>query len=107
MTDPAAIQAVILFSTADWFSPYWTNKQHIAARLAERGISVLYVESTGFRRPGVNWADLARMWRRFRRATRPLGEVQRNVWVVSPLTIPAAYGRHWADNLTVWQLRRR
>jgi glycosyltransferase involved in cell wall biosynthesis len=81
-------QAFVFFSTADWCWPYWTNKQHIAARLGARGFRVLYVESTGLRLPGTNTRDLVRIVRRLRRAMSPIEQVQNNVWVLSPLTIP-------------------
>src|SRR5438477_9564828 len=101
----AAGQTVVLFSTADWFWPYWTNKQHIAARLGARGFRVLYVESIGFRQPGPNSIDLARIWRRVRRAVGPVREVQRNVWVLSPLAIPGTHHLPWAERGLSWQLR--
>jgi glycosyltransferase involved in cell wall biosynthesis len=103
----AAGQAVVLFSTADWFWPYWTNKQHIAARLGARGFRVLYVESIGFRRPGLNNIDLARIWQRVRRAAAPIRQVQRNVWVLAPLTIPGSHHLAWAERINVWQLWSR
>jgi glycosyltransferase involved in cell wall biosynthesis len=103
----AAGQAVVLFSTAEWFWPYWTNKQHIAARLGARGFRVLYVESIGFRRPGLNTVDLARIWRRVRRAAGPIRQVQRNVWVLPPLTIPGSHHLAWADRFNAWQLWNR
>ncbi|RYD01267.1 hypothetical protein N752_30185 [Desulforamulus aquiferis] len=28
---------IILLSTADWDNPFWTNKQHVAVQLADRG----------------------------------------------------------------------
>ncbi len=88
----------LLFSTADWDEPYWTNKQHTAMRLASRGWRVLYVESVGFRspKPG-SGRDWARLWRRLRRGLQSLvlGPPQRaaNIWVLSPLAIPAKH--HW------------
>lgn len=100
-------QAVVLFSTADWFWPYWTNKQHIAARLGARGFRVLYVESPGFRRPGLNTVDLARVWRRIRRASGPIAEVQKNVWVLPPLTIPGAHRLRPVARINAWQLQQR
>lgn len=103
----AAGQAVVLFSTAEWSWPYWTNKQHIAGRLGTRGFRVLYVESIGFRRPRVNSIDLARMWRRVRRAAGPIREVQRNVWVLAPLTIPGSHHLAWVDWINTLQLRSR
>jgi len=100
-------QAVVLFSTADWFWPYWTNKQHIAARLAVRGFRVLFVESMGFRRPGLNSIDIARIWRRVQRAARPITEVQKNVWVLPPLTIPGAHQLLPVARINAWELQRR
>ena len=100
-------QAVVLFSTADWYWPYWTNKQHIAARLGARGFRVLYVESIGLRRPGANSTDLVRMWRRLRRAVSPVREVQKNVWVLSPLTIPGGHHLLPVEHFNGRQLRAR
>jgi glycosyltransferase involved in cell wall biosynthesis len=85
---------VILFSNADWASKYWTNKQHIASRLADRGHRVLYVETVGLRRPGLNRVDLGRMSARLRRAAAPIAQVRDNLWVLSPLSIP--FGRRHA-----------
>jgi glycosyltransferase involved in cell wall biosynthesis len=107
MIQLAAHQAVVLFSTAEWFWPYWTNKQHIAARLGARGFRVLYVESIGFRRPKLNTVDLARILRRIRRAACPIAEVQSNVWVLPPLTIPGSHHLPWAERFNAWQIRRR
>ena len=42
---------IIFISTADWDYPFWTNKQHVAVALAERGYRILYVESMGLRKP--------------------------------------------------------
>jgi glycosyltransferase involved in cell wall biosynthesis len=103
----AANQAVILFSTAEWFWPYWTNKQHLAARLGARGFRILYVESIGFRRPGLNTVDLARIWRRVQRAVGTIKEVQSNVWVLPPVTIPGSHHLPWADRFNAWQIRSR
>lgn len=88
----------ILFSTADWDEPYWTNKQHTAVELAKRGWRVLYVESVGIRSPRVaSGRDWKRLWRRLWRGVRSvvLGAPARadNIWVMSPLTFPARH--HW------------
>ena len=45
---------IVLFSTADWYAKYWTNKQHVASPFAARGHRVLYVETVGLRQPGLN-----------------------------------------------------
>ena len=86
----------VLFSTADWDEPYWTNKQHTASILAARGWRILYVESVGFRSPKVgSGRDWKRLWRRLWRGVQSLvlGPPHRaqNVWVLSPLMVPAGH----------------
>lgn len=83
----------LLFSTADWDTPYWTNKQHTAHHLALKGFRVLYIESIGIRAPTFNGQDLCRMWQRLKRGLRPAKLVEPNVWVMSPLAIP--FKQHW------------
>ena len=82
--------AVIMFSTADWDSKYWTNKQHIAMRLAARGYPVLYIETVGLRSPSFNATDAHRLLRRLRRGLQPLTQLDKNLWRLSPLTFPFA-----------------
>lgn len=85
---------VILFSTADWDEPYWTNKQHTACHLAERGNRVLYVESVGLRSPKLSSGrDLGRIWRRLKRAIKGPRKTRDNLWVYSPLVLP--FKHHW------------
>ncbi|CAH2790560.1 MAG: Glycosyl transferase, group 1 [uncultured Paraburkholderia sp.] len=89
-------QDCVLFSTADWDEPYWTNKQHTASILAARGWRILYVESVGFRSPKVgSGRDWKRLWRRLWRGVQSLvlGPPQRadNIWVLSPLMVPAGH----------------
>jgi len=79
---------IILISTADWDNPFWTNKQHVAAQLAERGHRVLYVESLGLRNATLAGRDLKRMARRLWRGLRGPREVRPNLWVLSPLALP-------------------
>jgi glycosyltransferase involved in cell wall biosynthesis len=98
---------VILFSTADWNSPYWTNKQHMAAHLAARGYEVLYVETVGIRRPRVTPRDLNRMWERLKRAFSTPRQVRPNLWLLAPLTMPAAQGLKATATFNAWQLRRK
>ena len=88
----------VLFSTADWDEPYWTNKQHTARVLAQSGWRVLYVESVGLRAPKVaSGRDWKRIWRRLWQGLRTNFIAPRlrapNVWVLSPLMIPAKH--HW------------
>jgi len=88
----------ILFSTADWDEPYWTNKQHTARVLAELGWRVLYIESVGLRSPKMtskrDWLRLARrLWCGVRGMVLGPQLRDRNIWVFSPLVVPAKH--HW------------
>lgn len=89
MTDQPS--TVILFSTADWDAPYWTNKQHTAQALAARSIQVLYVESPGLRRPRISGTDFRRILRRMHRALSPLSKKSENLWVCSTISIPMGH----------------
>jgi glycosyltransferase involved in cell wall biosynthesis len=99
--------SALLLSTADWDRPVWTNKQHMALRLAAGG-RVIYVNSLGLRRPSARPDDLLRVARRVLRpgrgrgagpaaAPRPPG-----LRVVDPLVLPYHRLRH-----PVWDLNRR
>lgn len=86
----------IMFATADWDEPYWTNKQHCAKALSEMGIRVLYIESVGLRAPHTgSGRDWARVFNRLRKGIQCflLGAPKRapGIWVLSPLMIPAAH----------------
>ncbi|HZZ01579.1 glycosyltransferase [Paraburkholderia sp.] len=105
-----AARDCILFSTADWDEPYWTNKQHTASILAARGWRVLYVESVGFRSPKVgSGRDWARLWRRLWRGVQSLvlGPPRRaeNIWVLSPLMVPAGHHLPFVRSLNQTLLR--
>lgn len=80
---------IVVLSTADWDNPFWTNKQHVTLELAKRGHKVLYVESVGLRRPSLNKKDFGRILKRLWRGIRPPRRVHKNVWVWSPLVLPA------------------
>jgi len=95
-TPPTPPGDCLLFATADWDTPYWTNKQHTAHHLAQAGWRVLYVESVGLRQPrmgsGTDWGRLLkRLWRGLRGAR----QVQERVWVVSPLVLPFKHHHPW------------
>ena len=96
MTAPVDI---MIFSTADWFTRYWTNKQHTAAALSDRGHRVLYLETPGIRAPQLHAArDLRRLVIRASTGVRDLllgpRQVRANLWVLSPLALP--WGRRRA-----------
>lgn len=96
---------IIIFATADWHTPYLTNKQHTARHLARMGFRVLYVESPGLRAPSVNRKDLARIVRRLARGIRPPRQVEPRIWVFSPLTIPFKHHRPFIRSLNRRLLR--
>ncbi|MDE1182992.1 glycosyltransferase [Paraburkholderia sp.] len=105
----------ILFSTADWSEPYWTNKQHTARILAQRGWRVLYIESVGLRSPKLGSArDWKRIWRRLWSGLRSfvVGPPQREhgVWVLSPLMFPSKHHlpivRKFNQAMLRWTLSR-
>ena len=82
---------IIMLSTAEWDNPFWTNKQHTACSLAELGHRVFYIESLGLRSPDASHGrDWMRLLKRLFRAFLPPKRVKRNIWVWSPLVIPAA-----------------
>lgn len=82
------VKDVLLFATADWDHPFWTNKQHMAVRLAEAGYRVLYVESLGLRAPKMETRDLSRIFRRVKSFLKGERAVRKNIWVFSPLVLP-------------------
>lgn len=85
---PGVPRDIVLLSTADWDNPFWTNKQHVACQLAERGFRVLYVDSLGLRRPTARAQDVSRIARRLRRAMNRPRAVRERLWVWSPIALP-------------------
>jgi len=86
----------VLFATADWDTPYWTNKQHTAAHLAKAGWRVLYVESVGLRAPKIgSGTDWSRIARRLWRGLRGPRKVADGIWVYAPLVIPFRHDHAW------------
>jgi glycosyltransferase involved in cell wall biosynthesis len=79
---------IVIFSTADWDNPFWTNKQHMATQFARRGCRVLYVDSIGLRRPLLHGRDLRRICRRMWKALPLPRQVYPNIWRVAPLVLP-------------------
>ncbi len=105
-----APQSCILFATADWDEPYWTNKQHCAQSLAALGTRVLYVESVGLRSPKAGSAkDWGRLWNRLCKGLESLvlGARERapGIYVLSPLLIPAGHRRPWTRALNRFLLK--
>lgn len=79
---------IILFSTADWDNPFWTNKQHTAKQLSERGYNVFYIESLGLRIPSLKKSDLLRIVKRILKFFKGAKQVNNRLWVYAPLVLP-------------------
>lgn len=99
----------VLFATADWDEPYWTNKQHCAKTLADLGHEVVYVESIGLRRPKANsHKDIRRILRRIKRAICSYlvgpSKCADRIYVISPLTIPGIGSSTLSAKLNEWML---
>ncbi|MGH8581714.1 MAG: glycosyltransferase [Gammaproteobacteria bacterium] len=88
-----SLEDIVLLSTADWDNPFWTNKQHVAVQLAERGHRVFYINSLGIRRPSASRQDLGRIARRLRKALRRPRQVRDRLWVWSPVLLPMRSSR--------------
>lgn len=76
------------------FSHDWTgdplSKTHLM-RLLARNSRVLWVNSIGYRAPAVSTRDLRRAWNKLIAAANPLQEVEKNIFILNPLIVPA-YG---------------
>src|SRR4029077_13500154 len=74
------------------FSHDWNgdplSKTHLM-RLLARDNRVLWVNSIGYRTPTASARDLTRAIRKLRAAATPLQEPEPNLYVLSPLAIPA------------------
>lgn len=87
---------IIYISSIEW-DFLWQAHQEIARRLAAAGNRVLYIENTGVRAPGLRDAKrVAGRLGRWIRALRSGGarEVAKNIFVYSPLVLPAL-GPRW------------
>jgi glycosyltransferase involved in cell wall biosynthesis len=103
-------RSCILFATADWDEPYWTNKQHCATTLANMGIEVIYVESIGLRRPKINSnKDMRRILQRVKKSVESYlvgpRECSKKIYVVSPLTLPGISSNAFGARINDWMLR--
>lgn len=82
----------IIFSTADWYEKYWTNKQHNAKFLARRGYEVTYIESMVLRKPSINKKDIIRIFKRLFNGIKSLVigpvKINKNIHLISPLVFP-------------------
>ena len=76
------------------FSHDWTgdplSKTHLMRILAGNN-RILWVNSIGYRAPTVSGRDIRRAWKKLTASMQPIREVERNIFVVNPLVVPA-YG---------------
>ena len=91
------------------FSHDWTgdplSKTHLM-RLLARDNRVLWVNSIGYRAPTASRQDLSRAWKKLAAATRPISNPEKNIFVLSPLAIPA-YQRASIRKLNGFLLRQQ
>lgn len=93
---------VIIFAGALYDAPLWTNRQHIATRLAERGWRVLYVEPRlWLGRMALRFHGTQGVLRWVVRATYPFTwRVAPNLWVVAQTNVlPGARRWPWIGTL--------
>jgi len=89
------------------FSHDWTgdplSKTHLM-RLLARDNRILWVNSIGYRTPTASKRDLGRIVSKLKSAMDPLREVEKNIFVLNPLAIPA-WGRSSIRRLNFHLLR--
>jgi glycosyltransferase involved in cell wall biosynthesis len=77
------------------FSHDWSgdplSKTHVM-RILARDNRVLWINSIGYRAPTASKADASRAFNKLMMATTPVREVEKNIFVLNPLAIPA-YGK--------------
>ena len=95
------------------FSHDWSgdplSKTHLM-RILARDNRILWVNSIGYRAPNLaSKHDLGRIVRKVKQAAEPICEVEPNLFVFSPLSIPGLRGerlRRLNNKLLSWQVRR-
>jgi glycosyltransferase involved in cell wall biosynthesis len=106
MNDPLRGRDILCFSH-DW-SGNPLSKTHLM-RLLARDNRILWINSIGYRAPSASRADFSRALKKVAAATSPVREVERNIFVLNPLAIPA-YGkpalRELSRRLLRFQVRR-
>lgn len=63
------------------------SKHHIMSRLAKEN-RVLWINSIGMRTPTASSKDIAKIGQKLRTIFRSVKQVQKNLYVISPLVIP-------------------
>src|SRR5579871_5209190 len=86
--DPLRGRDIVCFSH-DW-SGDPLSKTHVM-RLLARDNRILWVNSIGYRTPRASARDLRRAVEKLKAAAQPVSEVEKNIFVLNPLAVPA-YG---------------
>ena len=107
-TEPAIVNRDILCFSHDWTGDP-LSKTHLMRLLAKNN-RVLWVNSIGYRSPSLaSKRDLGRIVQKLKAATESIREAEKNLFVLSPLAIPA-FGssviRSFSARLLRWQIRR-
>src|SRR3954462_10304025 len=97
LNSPAQLRGCDLLCFSHDWSGDPLSKTHLMRLLAKRN-RVLWVNSIGYRTPTVSRADASRILKKLSAAMKPLGEVEPNLFVLSPLAIPV-HGRPWVRAL--------
>ncbi|MFO0813224.1 MAG: glycosyltransferase [Gemmatales bacterium] len=91
----------------DWKSDP-LSKTHLMRQLSKDN-RILWINSIGYRAPTASTRDIKRAWAKLQAATESVKEVIPNLYVLSPLAIPA-WGKPWIQSLNrrllVWQVKR-
>lgn len=89
------------------FSHDWSgdplSKTHVM-RILARDNRVLWVNSIGYRAPTASKADVSRAFNKLMMAATPVSEVEKNIFVLNPLAIPA-YGKPRIRDINRYLLR--
>ncbi len=86
-------ETVVCVSSIDWdFN--WQGHQEVMSAFADQGNTVLFIENTGIRVPGLK--DLSRLGARLANWRRNVGgirKIRERLWVCSPVIFPFPYSR--------------
>lgn len=94
---------IVCLASSSW-DAMWVNAQHLMHRLAADH-RILYVNNLGLRAPGASRGDWAKIKRRLREWFAGARLVERNLWVLSPVSVPLhRFGLVRAFNR--WNLKR-
>ncbi|HTO07656.1 MAG TPA: glycosyltransferase [Myxococcota bacterium] len=101
----------VVLASAVWDTTNPVNAHQIARRLAAAGHRVLFVDSSGLRAPALlaSAHDRRRVLARLSRGLGGARAVAPNLWVRSPLTLPAGWPeplRSLSQSLYAWAVRR-